>query len=328
MNLPFLTTWYEKYTENNSIDLDSSMQYMFEKVGERDPSYKNFLEKLEKLKTLFSLVRLPDREKRLGLLKYIYYAMRLIDDICDGDTPINIDIEVRREYISQIVKGNIPDDLLWDFLKKIQILSQELGIEQEVKDGMQKIIQSIQFDIERIVDPDKLRNEESLQENFHRMDIDGSINLTSLIFGLNVEMSHELTKELWEASRIWYTLMDFREDMVEWLINIPKEDFQKYKISLKEIEIFKTDWTLSEWMKKWLRVKVCEAHQMLKIYQKKRETFSIDLSYTKNWFLKKLYNYLLKRYVLSSYVHDIKQAKQKTIAMVEGWLRESTHHWL
>gem|GEM_PF-5138178 len=88
------------------------MQYMFEKVGERDPSYKNFLEKLEKLKTLFSLVRLPDREKRLGLLKYIYYAMRLIDDICDGDTPINIDIEVRREYISQIVKGNIPDDLL------------------------------------------------------------------------------------------------------------------------------------------------------------------------------------------------------------------------
>gem|GEM_PF-4462822 len=71
-------------------------------------------------------------------------------------------------------------------------------------------------------------------------------------------------------------------------------------------------------MKKWLRVKVCEAHQMLKIYQKKRETFSIDLSYTKNWFLKKLYNYLLKRYVLSSYVHDIKQAKQKTIAMVEG----------
>gem|GEM_PF-3601242 len=61
---------------------------------------------------------------------------------------------------------------------------------------MQKIIQSIQFDIERIVDPDKLRNEESLQENFHRMDIDGSINLTSLIFGLNVEMSHELTKEL------------------------------------------------------------------------------------------------------------------------------------
>ncbi|MDR2641129.1 MAG: hypothetical protein LBC61_07805 [Candidatus Peribacteria bacterium] len=55
-------------------------------------------------------------------------------------------------------------------------MSRELGIEDEIASAIEEIEKSIQFDLDRILSPKKIRNKESLKENFHKMDIEGTIS--------------------------------------------------------------------------------------------------------------------------------------------------------
>jgi hypothetical protein len=44
-------------------------------------------------------MNVPQYEKRIELLKYMYYALRLFDDICDGDTLAKLSLDERKQII-------------------------------------------------------------------------------------------------------------------------------------------------------------------------------------------------------------------------------------
>jgi hypothetical protein len=64
--------------------LEESIKAIQNQLSFRNPEkYSAFLKRLEKTEIILKLMGVPEYEKRIELLKYMYYALRLLDDICD-----------------------------------------------------------------------------------------------------------------------------------------------------------------------------------------------------------------------------------------------------
>lgn len=59
----------------------------------------------------------PEYEKRVQLLRYMYYGLRLLDDICDGDTFMNFSLEDRKRIIEGIHGRGLYDLLIHETLR-------------------------------------------------------------------------------------------------------------------------------------------------------------------------------------------------------------------
>jgi hypothetical protein len=54
---------------------------------------------IKKIEFILKIMKVPEYKKRIKLLKYMYYALRLLDDICDGDTLHNFPVKERKKII-------------------------------------------------------------------------------------------------------------------------------------------------------------------------------------------------------------------------------------
>lgn len=85
----------------------------------------------------------------------MYYAMRLVDDIVDGDTIPPLPLEQRKEVIDSILSGNINEikNPLYKALAiRISDLARQLELEEEMSQASLDILQSMNFDLLRIIE--------------------------------------------------------------------------------------------------------------------------------------------------------------------------------
>jgi hypothetical protein len=240
----------------------------------------------------------PEYEKRIELLKYMYYALRLLDDICDWDTLINFTLEQRKKVIEWKFWVWLYDLLI----NKVKKVSWELWVLDWIQYSIDEIVWSIEFDVDRMMDSNKYRTKEELENNFHKMDIDWTIFWTAIIFWLNPLDSIKKLWWLWETTRISYNIKDLQDDISKKLINIPIEDLKKYWINNECLDKLK-NWDISNNIKKWIEWEINEIKVLLDDYNKKFSLLSlvknwgIDLSFSTNYF-RKLFNNLLLKYIV------------------------------
>ena len=341
-----ILTWHEKTWDDGTIDINVSIDSIQEAMFQRNPEkYGNFLETLEKtrnalygmyhpiqyFRNLFSqaaekktgiplTITLPEDEIieiRLELFRCIYYAMRLIDDIVDWDTIPPLESSERVELIESILTWNtesIKNPLYKALSIRIFELSWKLWKEEEIKDALEQITISIKFDLDRSIDQDKVRNKEDLEENFHRMDIVWTIVWTAVIFWIRTDCIVELIEPLWEACRVMYNLRDFWEDIYANLINIPKEELERFGISQEELEQVKRSgkdidfWELPESIKNWFKSEIEKISNLMDAHDANMKEKNCDFEDNPNILSKKWRNIVLKKMVFPrAYVKEIRK---------------------
>ena len=183
---------------------------MREQFKMRSIKYRMFFVGLLLEKYIFKLDNIKHPDMRGTLLRNYYFLMRYLDDIIDGDVMIekNRTIEARIEYLKEKLDNinnlhSQPDDVD-QMIIECHALANQLGFSME--EESKYIIQSLIFDGYRIL---KIYDE---------------------------DLSHlETLYPLGVACRQYYDIRDFMEDVKRGLINISKEDMEKYSISINDL---------------------------------------------------------------------------------------------
>lgn len=229
------STGLESYTSEGQLCIDQSIQNIQDAMYQRNPvKYGDFLGILKSQSLLLRLMNVPQRKERLELFRHMYYALRLLDDICDGDL---VD-KLSDEKVRGILEGK--EFWLYETLKKEAIsFAITVKIEADIQVAFENIEKSLGFDYMRSQEKSKYRNRHDLRQNFDLMDIIGTIIGTALILGVDPETAQQKFWPLWDACRIAYNIQDIVDDMHVGLINIPLEDMQKFWINDDDIEMMK-----------------------------------------------------------------------------------------
>ena len=223
--------------------------------------YKNFIKALD----CFRFLSYPDRA---DLLESYYAAMRYVDDIVDGDRPHRY--QTREEFIQERIcllgkKPRLEVDRLIDHCLA---LSRDLDIDllSETKD----ILGAMVFDAKRYGRMQIFPKKE-LDDHSYLLDIKGTIKATLKIFNEDPNKCDSL-KPIGYASKIYYNLRDYEEDISCGIVNISSEDFKKFGIGLRD----STDIN-SKPVQEWIRSQAEEGLGYIEEHRKslKKEKFNI-----------------------------------------------------
>lgn len=101
-------TGFEVYKDGTEeLDLEASIDKISDVMRERSPKkYKLFLRYIKLLKNIFTGMGLDHAYERAQILYLVYFTMRLLDDIIDGDTP-NVIAAKERLRIAQQKKDTL-----------------------------------------------------------------------------------------------------------------------------------------------------------------------------------------------------------------------------
>ncbi len=307
---------YEVYG-NKKIDFEKSIKKVQKFLSERRPEkYANFLKKLDKLKLLFQIWWLPNIEERIKLFKYLYYAMRILDDICDWDTPKKL---FEREKIAIAENFNNCELLSW-LISKIIKIAENLWYKNELSEILNYIIWSVKYDLYRTLwENNGVVCKDDLEKNFHEMDIVWTIWWTALIFWIDINKTIVLLKELGEATRVWYNLEDLVSDINNKIINIPREDMEEYWITIEDLNNFAKNWILCNWLQIWLYSQIEKIDKLLDIYKIKIFKTNFKTTYIPEWWWNirtKLYIWLIKKLTLSWYILETLKTREKILKLL------------
>lgn len=286
---------------------------------------------LRKIEKALSAVNVIYPKERAEVVRLVYFAMRLIDDIVDGDTPVEFPVTQRDAVVQEkkkTMKGvnalNKKD--LFDVLtEKIFEVSNYIGETKQVAQGTEELMESMAFDARRIEYRHKTgklerKSEQDLQLHFHQLDVRGTIYPTSALFGLEPGVATNMLEPLGNACRKAYTLMDLLEDPKHGLLNISLEDILKYDIEDDDIEALVKAESLDELpfsVKRWCAGMIFQIEGDVSVYQYNMSHNKIPLTYTKNPLVKYLYNLMLKKIILpKGYMGDINEVRQRYAPIV------------
>jgi len=214
--------------------------------------------------------------KKGDILHSIYIGARILDDVIDGDAPQNMCPEKRLQYIQERLH-NI-ENRKFDSSDPVDSFFQHaFQVADVLNIGIQKplieIIGSMSFDASRIQYQErygalKIHPEKELEEHFFQLDICGTIGGALLLFDEeNSEKNLELLNPLGKATRIFYDLQDFQEDLQGGLCNISQEDINKYFITqkdLKEAKNQKYSYQHSAGIQRWMQEQGKKGEALLK----------------------------------------------------------------
>lgn len=216
---------------------------MKEQFKRRSLKYRVFFIGLLLEKYIFKYDKLDKANERGTLLRNYYFLMRYLDDIIDGDITIknyNL-IEDRIKYLEEKLNnflcGLKPQDDVDMMIQECHNLANEIGFSMENESKC--IINSLIFDGKRFLQWQKNKelsivSFETLNKHFYDLDIIGTISGCLKIY--NEDERHiDSLHPLGTASRKYYDLRDFVEDVKRGLINISLEDMKKYNITENDI---------------------------------------------------------------------------------------------
>ena len=131
-----------------------------------------------------------------------------------------------------------PEDTL---LQETLRIARENGKEMEIKQSIQMILESMIFDAKRIKrfgETGRLEflPREELEQHFYNLDIVGTgIGMLVYLGSKNIVEDLKKLHNIGRACRIEYNLNDFVEDIEHGIINISREDAEKYRITESDL---------------------------------------------------------------------------------------------
>ncbi len=173
---------------------------------------------------------------RGDLMEYYYCALRFSDDVGDGHHPLPDGFSSRPDYVNAKLafarNPQHPKDAIDQILLHCYQMAERLGFSLQTE--TEHMLQSILFDAERR-GMHRIFPCEVLDQNFSRLDIDGTVSATLKIFGEDPQHCSAL-EPLGTATRKYYSLRDFRDDVDgDGLINIPQEHMREYGIQCDDL---------------------------------------------------------------------------------------------
>lgn len=171
---------------------------------------------------------------------------------------------------------------------------------------MIELMDSMAFDAKRIAvwsesKTLEKKTREEINKNYYQCDVTGTIFPLSALFGLDPTIATQILEPLGKACRIAYTLMDLLEDPKEGLLNIPLEDLEVFGISDDDIEqlvLANSLYDLPESIKRRCVCMISEMDFEVMTYERRIAQHQIPLTYSRNPFLKYIYNLVLRKLVL------------------------------
>lgn len=177
------TTGNEVFCEDENIDITQSIDKTAELLIARNPEkYADFWKSIKKTNLLCRLMNVPDRKLRVEMLRYIYVAFRILDDVCDGDTPTKLSDSQRMKIVCDAANNDSSSYGLYNILlEKAFDIADQLNIRDQTEYFTNKIAGSLVFDIERILDENHIRSRDQITARSYDMDIDGTVFGSGLI---------------------------------------------------------------------------------------------------------------------------------------------------
>lgn len=178
--------------------------------------------------------------ERARLLKSSYFWLRHVDDIADGDKDLPAGYVDKQQYLhfkrqaavdlfsgkSDAVVGDREDLLLVDYL----LASRKLGI--DLRKESLAVLDTIIFDEERARNR-RVPSQQELDDYFQKLDfacVEGAIKVA----GDNIPPT-DLADLSW-ATRTVFNLRDFPRDFAQGIINISREDVDRYMVDVSKLE--------------------------------------------------------------------------------------------
>ena len=195
----------------------------------RGSKYKWFLKGLKSFRYLMG-------SARGEFLESYYTLMRYVDDVVDGDIELPFRYRTREQFVTEKIEfsqyPNDPKDNVDHLMTYCFELADSFG--ENFSEETINILSSMLFDAKRI-GKRQIFSEGELFHHFHLLDVRGTIKAALKVFEENSE-KYNLLKPLGLATRIYYNLRDFHEDIRAGFVNIPKEDFDRFKIFPNDLE--------------------------------------------------------------------------------------------
>lgn len=209
---------------------------------------------------------------RGDLLESFYAALRFCDDIADGDHPLPDGYERGAQYVKDKLlfacNPQKPQDAIDQTLLHSFQMAEELRFSLQQEAAF--MFESLLFDTRRRGN-DHIYHEADLNEHFYRLDIVGTIQGTLKIFGEKREYMEEL-QPLGMATRKFYNMRDFQEDIADGMINISHEQMDELNILRKDL-----DDPDSPSVKMWFLTEAREGIKLILAHQKNLETMRTKL---------------------------------------------------
>ncbi len=223
--------------------METIEKIMQEQFQRRNFKYRLFFSGLLFEKYIFKFDKIPKYKERGLLLRNYYFLMRYLDDIIDGDILIKdyitIDDKIKylEEKLSNFTNKSNPKDDVDKMIKECHLLAEDIGFSMENESKF--IINSLIFDGYRLLSWNnnkelKIVSSDELNKHFYDLDILGTISGCLKIYNENEENINALYY-LGKASRKYYDMRDFVEDIKRGLVNISREDIQKFNITENDI---------------------------------------------------------------------------------------------
>jgi len=187
--------------------------------------------------------------------------MRYIDDIVDGDAPLEEGFKNSEEFVLDKIRFAENPINPKDKVDYLMLYCLEIGEKfgQNFSSEIQDILSSMLFDARRYR-KQQIFSEKGLQHHFHLLDVRGTISATLKVFGEDPS-KYPLLEPLGFATRIYYNLRDYDEDIRAGLVNVSAEDCDKFGIMNLEDRLSKP---VQDWMKD-------QAQQGLNLIKEHRE---------------------------------------------------------
>jgi len=234
----------------NQFDLSQFKSEVYAQMSARGDKYKKMIWLVKSAKVIFFSPRF--RLKRGDLLESYYLLMRHMDDVADGDTPLPEGYESPADYLEAKIRFSEtrtePSDAADYLMLHCFDLASRLGF--KIDNETSSIMRSMHFDAVRRLAAQKLPDSEEygkmiiyperkLHDHFHLLDIEGTVRGMIYVFGRDPDQLYHKIEPLGEASRIFYNLKDFPDDIREGLENISRDDMDKYDIKPEELEFMR-----------------------------------------------------------------------------------------
>lgn len=172
---------------------------------------------------------------KADFLESYYTLMRYLDDVVDGDAPVPEGYSDAETYLRDKVLFSKNPAQPKDAVDRMMLHCFELGasfgetFEEETDD----ILNCLLFDARRMGKMMVFSNNE-LMAHYHRLDISGTVQATLKLFSED-SSKYPLLEALGIASRFFYDLRDFSDDISKGLVNVPAEDLETLDIDISEL---------------------------------------------------------------------------------------------
>lgn len=173
-----------------------------------------------------------DATTRIELIEALYIALRLVDDIVDGDAPLPTGWISATVYVEHLISFVRDPRHPSDRIEHLLAYGFQLGraLQMDLGRCMIDILGSLRFDATRRGTPKLyIPSKKELDRYFYRLDIRGTIG-GCLIITRELRVTYRDLAPLGRATRIYYDIRDLAEDINAGLCNISREDVRCFGI--------------------------------------------------------------------------------------------------